>query len=1031
MNKSTVLQITFALWLFCHNSFAQQNATIKESSRTYKTYPFSNPDPTPPSKTIYPYYRYNGFTNQGVPKEWKTIELENEFIRVTILPEIGGKIWNTLDKKTGKSFVYNNEVVKFRDIAMRGPWTSGGIEPNYGIIGHTPNCATPVDYLTRSNEDGSVSCFIGTLDLLTQTWWSIEIRLPKDKAWFTTRSFWQNNHQLEQPYYTWMNTGIPVSNDLEFVYPGNHYLGHEGEFASWPLNLREHKNISRYATNDFGSYKSYHVFGRYTNFFGAYWHQSDQGMGRYSLHDEKPGKKIWIWGLSRQGMIWEKLLTDTNGQYAEVQSGRLFNQTGEGSSKTPFKHFGFEPYQTDTWTEYWFPVHGTGGFVYADPNGAVNVTPKAGKINIAYQALETISGVIKVISNDTEVYRKSINLKTQEIFKDSLTVNKGLVEVYFNDRLVYENQPTDGLSRPLETPLDFDWTSANGLWLLGKEQERSRNYEQAELYYRQSLEKDRYYLPALAGMADSYLRKADYPRARVFAMRGLSVDTYDPDCNYAFAQASAGMGNKSDVKDGFDMAALSISHRTAAYTQLSKWYLAEGKISDAIIYAHKSLETNTSNVEALQLLAVCYRLTANPDQAKTILQQIEKIQPLNHFVRLEQWISSNGSANSETVTAFIRNEIRHETYLYYANWYAELNQFADAEKILSISPDHSEIRYWKAWLNSKNKKSESKDLLTLADKGKVTLVFPSRLKSLEVMQWAENNSQNWRSRYYQALMMRAMGMNQEAMDLIADCGESPDEAPFFALRAELFPERAEADLKKAVTLDPKEWIYARNLFNVLAKNDNWNEALTLANNYRKIYPDNSNLIMMSAKALMMAERYQECNKLLSNATILPYEGSTEARLIYWHSWMMTVAQHLKKNKPEDALNALQNALEWPEQLGVGKPYETELDTRPELLLRYLCYRQLKMEKEKESIATEIRSRRKTETGIGKMSAILFHLTDSGKIAADQELKKWKPTPAETAFYEWCTERLQSGASTAPPKEEQLRLVNAMLELSGR
>ena len=71
---------------------------------------------------------------------------------MTVLPEIGGKIWAAVEKSTGRSFIYDNHVVKFRDIAMRGPWTSGGIEPNYGIIGHTPNCATPVDYVTRTGD---------------------------------------------------------------------------------------------------------------------------------------------------------------------------------------------------------------------------------------------------------------------------------------------------------------------------------------------------------------------------------------------------------------------------------------------------------------------------------------------------------------------------------------------------------------------------------------------------------------------------------------------------------------------------------------------------------------------------------------------------------------------------------------------------------------------------------------------------------------------------------------------------------------
>lgn len=180
---------------------AQKRSTVKEYTRVITTYPFSDPNPVPDADSrIYPYFRYDGFTTRPEQKAWKVVELENEFIRVEVLPEIGGKIWTATVKQTGKDFLYNNHVVKFRDVAMRGPWTSGGIEANYGIIGHTPNCATPVDYKTITKEDGSVSCIIGVLDLLTQTQWRVEINLPGNKAYFTTQSTWFNNTPLEQPY---------------------------------------------------------------------------------------------------------------------------------------------------------------------------------------------------------------------------------------------------------------------------------------------------------------------------------------------------------------------------------------------------------------------------------------------------------------------------------------------------------------------------------------------------------------------------------------------------------------------------------------------------------------------------------------------------------------------------------------------------------------------------------------------------------------------------------------------------------------
>ena len=137
-------------------SLAQAVSTVKVYKKTITTYPFSDPNPIPLFTKYYPYYRFDGYTDKPTKKEWTVVELENEFIKITILPEVGGKIWSAYDKITKQDFLYNNDVVKFRDVAMRGPWTSGGIESNYGIFGHTPNCATPVDYTTLKREDGGV-----------------------------------------------------------------------------------------------------------------------------------------------------------------------------------------------------------------------------------------------------------------------------------------------------------------------------------------------------------------------------------------------------------------------------------------------------------------------------------------------------------------------------------------------------------------------------------------------------------------------------------------------------------------------------------------------------------------------------------------------------------------------------------------------------------------------------------------------------------------------------------------------------------
>ena len=147
--------ITTLLLLSLSSNAQYKPATIKEAKTIFTTYDFSDPNRIAAMGKIYPYYRFDGYTNTPSKKEWKTVTLENDFIRVMVLPEIGGKIWGAWEKSTGKPFIYYNQVVKFRDVAMRGPWTSGGIEANYGIIGHTPNCATPMDYMTRGRGEGA------------------------------------------------------------------------------------------------------------------------------------------------------------------------------------------------------------------------------------------------------------------------------------------------------------------------------------------------------------------------------------------------------------------------------------------------------------------------------------------------------------------------------------------------------------------------------------------------------------------------------------------------------------------------------------------------------------------------------------------------------------------------------------------------------------------------------------------------------------------------------------------------------------
>lgn len=998
--------------LFSFSGFCQNNSIIREYNKSLTTYPYSDPNPIPSFSNIYPYFRFDGFTNKPVKKEWKVVEMENDFIKLTVLPEVGGKIWSAIEKSTGKPFIYENHVVKFRDIAMRGPWTSGGIEANYGIMGHTPNCATPVDYIMKKNEDGSVSCVIGVLDLLTRTNWSMEINLPKDKAYFTTKSFWHNSTPLAQPYYSWMNAGFKTKGNLQYIYPGTHYLGHEGEYSDWPINKQNGKDISYYDNNNFGGYKSYHVFGKYTDFFGAYWHDDDLGVARYSGHDEKPGKKIWIWGLSDQGMIWEKQLTDSDGQYTEMQSGRLFNQTAEKSTFTPFKHKSFAPYSSDVWTEYWYPVLKTKGFVQANQYGALNVKHENGWMKLYFNPVQKISDTLQVKDGEKIIYQKKIDLKPLQTFTDSFKVSsvyENIVVTLGRNKLIYQSNPTaTNLSRPLDSPKDFDWSTSYGLYIQGKELMDEKNYAAAEEKLNKSLQKDNNFLPALTKMAELMYRNMNYDSALKLSKRALSIDSYDGAANFYYGVINHHLGNEADAKDGLDIASLSNEYRAAAYTALAQFYLEKKDYKSAIEFAEKALNHGRYNIDALQLQAIAFRKLNNHENAKQVLKTLLTLDPLNHFVRFENYLWNNTKENKSDFISLIRNEMPQETFLELATVYFSAGCLREAEDLLNISTPNALINYWIAFLKYKQGESFAGSLQK-ANTSSPEFVFPFRSEDEPVLKWAMQQNNHWQPKYLLALLYKDRNRIEESKKLFAACGNEPDFAPFYAARGamDMGPSNV-ADLKKAMALDKSEWRYFKLLGEYYISQKQNEEALKIVEPFYKTHSENYIIGMLYANTLLLNGRYKECSQLLSQINILPFEGATIGRELYKEALLMQAAEQIKSKNYSKALAFINDAKKWPENLGAGKPYQADIDERLENWMSYLCYQKNGNAKEAgRSLQNIIQFKPAVENTVSNYAAENHLVTAwameklDGKEEARQWLKSQTKKYPENKIIEWC------------------------------
>ncbi len=945
-NRHFVISCLF--FCICAAGISQpQKVTVKEYDKAFTTYPYSDPSPIPLLTSVYPYFRYDGFTDKPVQKEWKVVELENDYIKVMILPEIGGKIWTAIEKSTNQPFIYYNHAIKFRDIGMRGPYTSGGLELNYGIIGHTPNCATPVDYVVQNNADGSISCIVGVLDLLTRSNWRLEIRLPKDKAYFITRTFWYNSTSIDQPYYHWLNGGYKSAGNLEFIYPGTSYIGHGGEYADWPINKTNGKNISFYESNNFGGYKSYHVFGKYTNFFGGYWHDDEFGMVRYGSHDDKAGKKIWIWGLSRQGMIWEKFLTDTDGQYVEMQSGRLFGQNSQSATYTPFKHMSFAPFATDIWTEYFYPVLKTKGFVEANQYGALNVKNEGGLLKIYFSPVQAIDDQLVITENQKVIYSKKLQLKPLKTFGDSIKYSgngQALIVTLGENKLIYNTDPKAYvLSRPVEAPSDFDWTSTYGLYLLGKEAMDQKLFPLAEEKLTACLKKDHNYLPALIKMTELKYRNLQYREALELAKKALSIDTQSGGTNYYYGLINAVLGNTIDAKDGFDIATLSTDYRSAAYTELSKIYLLEKNYEKALGYAERAVDYNRFNIIALQLQAVICRKQNDLTRATAVLNEILSYDPLNHFSRFEKYLLNPVEETKVKFTSLIRNELPQETYMELSVWYYNTGCIAESEMVLNISPKTPETIYWLSFLQHKK--------VNFADINPA-YSFPFRAETAFVLEQLLAQQDDWLLKYHLALIYKDRNRAEECIKLLVSCGDNPGFAPFYASRAEILrgkdDSQCEKDLKRALLLD-NQWRYHSLLANFYNNHQQYEKALAIAEAFYRAHPGDFIMSPLYARTLLLNKKYKEADALLTKLNILPNEGATGGHEMYREAKLMQAAQLMQKKNYKAALKFIGEAGLWPENLGVGQPYIEDIDMRLENWMNYLCYNQLKKISEAEEM----------------------------------------------------------------------------------
>jgi tetratricopeptide (TPR) repeat protein len=647
---------------------------------------------------------------------------------------------------------------------------------------------------------------------------------------------------------------------------------------------------------------------------------------------------------------------------------------------TPFKHVGFAPYATDSWSDTWFPVKHTRGITNASLLGALNLRVQDGWLKIDWMALTNLSDTLKVSLQGQTLLEKKITLHPMELFRDSLLWNGNAGELSATlGSEVLTAEPGGTLSRPLESPANFDWNSEYGLLLQGTDLSMQKNYAEAEGYLVKAIEKNPCLVPALARMAQIKYRQGLYSEARDFAGKGLTVDTYDAASNYFWGLASEKTGKTSDAFDGYSVATLSPEYRHAAWLRLSYLNIKRSNWKEAGYLIDKCLGSYPPDENSQVVKALIERKKGNTKEAMRIIEELFQSDPLNHRARFEKFMITGSTADRDEFVHMIRQELPHETFIEMALQYTELNLDREAALILRMAPVHPMVELLEARLAEKRgDKLIADNKLTLSMAASPELVFPFRPEMAEMFRWADSVKPDWKWKYYEGLILWQGNRLREARKLFDACGDEPDFMPFWLARAELFREdtaTVEKALLKGYSLDHISWRPGLKLAQFYAHTGRADKAFDIASKNYKTHPGSFIVGLQYAQMLKLNRKYSETLKVLSGLEMLPAEGDVNAHSLFREASILYALDLMKAGKYKGALASLQSAETWPENLFSGEPYLA--DNRITKFLSAYCHDRMKMKQAAEEDLAWITSYRNPDGWTSACGNKLTSLVSSG------------------------------------------------------
>jgi tetratricopeptide (TPR) repeat protein len=778
VRRCLILLLSFLLFCAVLEAASAQ-VNVWQGTLALPTYEEGPPDPNPPFdqfETIrfnYPYTLRNNLTDRRVNHEWRAIYLENEYLKCSVLPDIGGHVYTCVDKIDGKPMFYANPSLKKAEIGYRGAWAAFGVEFNFPVS-HNWVSMSPVDFAFAKHDDGSASATVGNIDCVYGMQWSVELVLRPKSTVLEQRVTLNNRTDVRHRFYWWSNAGVEVWDDSRIQYPMRFAASHGfTEVLPWPVES-DGTDLSLIRNHTKGPVSLF-VHGSREPFMGVWNPRTNAGTAHFADYAELPAKKIWSWGVDADGLDWRKVLSDNESGYVEVQAGLFRNQ----------ETYAFlQPRQTISFSEYWMPVRAIGGISRANLAGVVHLSRKDAALIVGLNVNHEMKNTsLRILDGSQRTFEENADLSPERAWSHEFRLANP------RDKYTFELRDDHGAVLLRQTEGEYDWTPVADVhvgpqttyrvppaakrseddWLrLGNQEELDGKLLQALETYKEALAKhpDSFGAQKAAGrLCASLLRFAE---ARTYLESVHARDTSDAEISYYLGIAYDGLGDARAARLAYEGTLILPEFRAAGALRLGELSAREGDLKQAEVYLQATLLAAPDDIRTAEELAAVKRALGKSEAAHKFANEWLIRFPHSYFLQ-EQ-------LGTPDLNHLVNDANR---VLNVAAEYMRLGMYDPALEVLSRQypapvPDESElgllppvrhplVAYFRAYCLEKLGQPASA-AYRAASELSTAYVFPSRPEEGGILRAAiRNNDSDGTAHYLLGTLYFSRGLTDEAL----------------------------------------------------------------------------------------------------------------------------------------------------------------------------------------------------------------------------------------------------------------------------